>query len=173
MSCARTSRRSETPARAALDRVRSILNGRKSSAGTHPPWFFRRSTVRTPGPHPMAKMRGHPATPEINSQASGGLVRTGARSRQPPADVEKVLHAACFSGPGHCCRLPPPDARARRPQDYSMTPQETRAPPPPRAAGWSEWLSPPAWTMRARPLMSPGFRRGASTGCVAEPFAST
>src|SRR5690606_27526805 len=57
-------------------------------------------------------------------------------------------------------------ARVGRPGSaYSITPQATRAPPPPRGCGWSAWLSPPACTIRARPLMSASFfRRGASTG---------
>ena len=53
------------------------------------------------------------------------------------------------------------------------TPQTMRAPPPPSGAGWSAWLSPPAWTISERPLRSASFSRGPSTGWFAMPSAPT
>lgn len=54
----------------------------------------------------------------------------------------------------------------QRPLDIGqllITPQASRAPPPPRGAGWSEWLSPPTWIINERDLTSSIFRRGAKT----------
>ena len=56
--------------------------------------------------------------------------------------------------------------------NYLITPQATLAPPPPKAAGWSWWLSPPMCTINDLFLISLNFLSfGARTGLGVSPLS--
>src|SRR5690606_19370448 len=100
--------------------------------------------VAGPGAGGVLLHRGGPGNPRRPLLGSG----PGTGLRLPAQAVPRRQGQA----PGAAARPADPAGPASRrivPRPAQrITPQATRAPPPPRGLGWSAWLSPPACTIR-------------------------